>query len=119
MLLKNIVENKVHKEKMQMLYAFEQLIINTEDENEQEYYDEAYGEEDYGEEDDGIMGGAGYHPGMHQRRFPHQQRIPVEAEYLSNPSDIIDEEEYEDSEEEKEMEKKKVKEFSDEDKQIA
>ena len=30
-LLKNIVETKVHKEKMQMLFAFEQLIINTED----------------------------------------------------------------------------------------
>jgi hypothetical protein len=28
------------------------------------------------------------------------QRIPVEAEYLSNPSDIIDEEECEESEEE-------------------
>jgi IQ calmodulin-binding motif len=34
MLLKNIIENKVHKEKMQMLYAFEQMIINTEDEND-------------------------------------------------------------------------------------
>ena len=30
-LLKNIVETKVHKERMQMLYCFEQLIINTED----------------------------------------------------------------------------------------
>lgn len=29
-LLKNIVETKMHKERMQMLYAFEQLIINTE-----------------------------------------------------------------------------------------
>jgi len=45
MLLKNIIENKVHKEKMQMLYAFEQMIINTEDENDQDYYDEVYGEE--------------------------------------------------------------------------
>jgi hypothetical protein len=34
------------------------------------------------------------------------QRIPLEAEYLSNPSDIIDEEEYEDSEEEKEFEER-------------
>jgi hypothetical protein len=34
------------------------------------------------------------------------QRIPLEAEYLSNPSDIIDEEEYEDSEEEKEYEER-------------
>ena len=42
MLLKNIIENKVHKEKMQMLYAFEQMIINTEDE-EEDYYDEIYG----------------------------------------------------------------------------
>jgi len=30
-LLKNIVETKVHKERMQMLFAFEQLIINTEE----------------------------------------------------------------------------------------
>ena len=30
-LLKNIIETKVHKEKMQTLFAFEQLIINTED----------------------------------------------------------------------------------------
>ena len=29
-LLQNIVENKIYKEKMQMLFAFEQLIINTE-----------------------------------------------------------------------------------------
>lgn len=35
-LLKNIVETKVHKERMQMLFAFEQLIINTEDESEEE-----------------------------------------------------------------------------------
>lgn len=46
MLLKNIIENKVHKEKMQMLYAFEQLIINTEDEDDEDYYDELYGPED-------------------------------------------------------------------------
>lgn len=45
-LLKNIVENKVHKEKMAMLFAFEQLIINTEDPNEEagEYY---YDEQDF------------------------------------------------------------------------
>ena len=30
-LVKNIVETKMHKERMQMLYAFEQLIINTEE----------------------------------------------------------------------------------------
>ncbi len=42
-LLKNIIDNKVHKEKMSMLYAFEQIIINTED---MEYGDEDY----YGEE---------------------------------------------------------------------
>ena len=41
MLFKNIVENKVHKEKMTMLYAFEQLIINTEDAaGDEDYYDE-------------------------------------------------------------------------------
>ena len=42
-LLKNIVETKMHKEKMQMLFAFEQFIINTED-----YGDE---EEDMDQED--------------------------------------------------------------------
>lgn len=46
MLLKNLVDNKVYKEKMVMLYAFEQLIINTED---GEYDDEEYGEEEYNE----------------------------------------------------------------------
>jgi len=35
-LLKNIVETKMHKERMQMLYAFEQLIINTEEGNDSE-----------------------------------------------------------------------------------
>jgi len=45
-LLKNIVDNKVHKEKMSLLYAFEQMIINTEDGGE--YDDEEY----YGEEEE-------------------------------------------------------------------
>jgi uncharacterized sporulation protein YeaH/YhbH (DUF444 family) len=62
MLLKNIVENKVHKEKMQMLYAFEQMIINTEDENDQDYYDEMYG----GEE-------GAHHPGEHPRLHPGKE----------------------------------------------
>ena len=35
-LIKNIVETKMHKERMQMLYAFEQLIINTEDPDDEE-----------------------------------------------------------------------------------
>ena len=35
-LIKNIVETKMHKERMQMLYAFEQLIINTEEPDEEE-----------------------------------------------------------------------------------
>ena len=39
-LLKNIVETKMHKERMQCLYAFEQLIINTEDVEGTEYDDE-------------------------------------------------------------------------------
>ncbi|CDW86827.1 UNKNOWN [Stylonychia lemnae] len=104
MLFKNIVENKVHKEKMQMLYAFEQLIINTEDENDEEYYDEVYGQEDY-EGDEYAAGVGGGYPHL-SRQFPPAQRVPVEAEYLSNPSDIIDEEEYEDSEEEKEHHQK-------------
>jgi hypothetical protein len=32
------------------------------------------------------------------KKFPPMQRIPVEAEYMSNPSDVIDEEELEESE---------------------
>lgn len=50
-----------------MLYAFEQLIINTEDEEDQAYYDEVYGaEDDYGEEDGyGPMTGFQQH-----RQFP-------------------------------------------------
>lgn len=130
MLLKNIVENKVHKEKMQMLYAFEQMIINTEDENDQDYYDELYGEEaedpraaaydkgdriledskededyDYGDEDDEEMNDldsaaslAAINYYQKHKMFPPMQRIPIEAEYMSNPSDVIDEEEFEDSE---------------------
>jgi hypothetical protein len=30
-IFRNIIENKIHKEKMAMLFAFEQLIINTEE----------------------------------------------------------------------------------------
>jgi hypothetical protein len=127
MLFKNIVENKVHKEKMQMLYAFEQMIINTEDED---YYEEAgyeedqimaqsrrppavgngelsevedgeYGDDDlYGEEADqrGDVPHAALSYYQRTKNFPPMQRIPVEAEYMSNPSDVIDEEEFEDSE---------------------
>ena len=65
MLLKNIIENKVHKEKMQMLYAFEQMIINTEDEDDEDYYDDVYGAEDYPE---GDYTGAG--AGLGYRQFP-------------------------------------------------
>ena len=127
MLFKNIVENKVHKEKMQMLYAFEQMIINTEDED---YYEETgyeedqimaqsrrppavgngeqsegedgeYGDDDlYGEEADqrGDVPHAALSYYQRTKNFPPMQRIPVEAEYMSNPSDVIDEEEFEDSE---------------------
>jgi hypothetical protein len=35
-IFKNIVENKAHKEKLSMLFAFEQLIINTEEQLEEE-----------------------------------------------------------------------------------
>ena len=36
-IFRNIVENKMHKEKMAMLYGFEQLIINTEEQQELEF----------------------------------------------------------------------------------
>lgn len=35
-LIRNIIENKVHKEKMGLLFSFEQLIINTEEAQEEE-----------------------------------------------------------------------------------
>jgi hypothetical protein len=35
-IFRNIIENKMHKEKMAKLFAFEQLIINTEEAQEQE-----------------------------------------------------------------------------------
>ena len=35
-IFRNIIENKMHKEKMAKLFAFEQLIINTEDALEEE-----------------------------------------------------------------------------------
>ena len=80
-----------------MLYAFEQLIINTEEEG-----DEYYGEEgpEYGEEGD-YYDELEMDPNqiMYYQNLGNQQpRIPIEQEYLSNPSDIIDEEEFEESE---------------------
>lgn len=36
LIFRNIVENKVHKENMVKLFAFEQLIINTEEQQELE-----------------------------------------------------------------------------------
>ena len=47
-LLKNIIETKVYKEKMAVLFAFEQMIINTEEaqEDEIEYKEESADEED-------------------------------------------------------------------------
>lgn len=126
MLLKNLLENKVHKEKMQMLFAFEQMIINTEDvDNDPDYYDEVYGDENnagdedrdyddgqggdegldgYGDEEDDMdlndrdlpLAALSYY--QRYKKFPPMQRIPIEAEYMSNPSDVIDEEEFEDSE---------------------
>ena len=60
MLVRNIIENKVHKEKMSMLYAFEQLIINTEDEHDLHYLDEE-GQLEEGEGDGQDMFGQGDH----------------------------------------------------------
>lgn len=123
MLLKNLLENKIHKEKMQMLFAFEQMIINTEDiDNDPDYYDEVYGEENiaggedrehddgsdegldgYGDEEDmdlndrdpQTLAALSYY--QRYKKFPPMQRIPIEAEYMSNPSDVIDEEDIEES----------------------
>lgn len=48
-LLKNILDTKLHKEKMQMLFAFEQLIINTEDPNDQTQNDVQYFDDEQAE----------------------------------------------------------------------
>jgi hypothetical protein len=45
---------------------------------------------------DATMAAISYY--QRHKMFPPMQRIPVEAEYMSNPSDVIDEEEFEDSE---------------------
>ncbi len=63
--------------------------------------EDAYGGEDdlYGDEvndRDVPMEALSYY--KMTKNFPPMQRIPVEAEYMSNPSDVIDEEEFEDSE---------------------
>lgn len=66
-----------------------------EDNGEDEYgEDDLYGDES-GEHDPASAAVAYYH---RHKKFPQMQRIPVEAEYMSNPSDVIDEEEFEDSE---------------------
>ena len=73
-----------------MLYAFEQMIINTEDgAAEDDYYDEQYGEEE-GDEDQMML-----YQQYQMQMYNPMGRVPIENEYLSNPSDIIDEEEEE------------------------
>ena len=52
-LIKNIVETKMHKERMQVLYAFEQLIINTEELDASD--SRAQDDEDDGDEDDEMQ----------------------------------------------------------------
>lgn len=88
----------MHKERMIMLYAFEQLIINTEDQNENDYYDE----QAYGDEDDDSMVYYGQEQYQHLLKMYNSnnplQRLPNENDYLSNPDDIIDEEDEEDEE---------------------
>ena len=65
------------------------------EDGEDEYgEDDLYGDES-GELDPASAAVAYYH---RHKKFPQMQRIPVEAEYMSNPSDVIDEEEFEDSE---------------------
>ena len=65
-----------------------------------DHTDEEYGGEDdlYGDEQDRDVPHAALSYYHRSKNFPPMQRIPVEAEYMSNPSDVIDEEEFEDSE---------------------
>ena len=109
-LLKSILEAKIHKDKMKMLFAFEQLIINTED-PDGTYYEEGNEEDndykeyeekrqkllkDIEEEEDPYMKEQLmqlYDPTMGQN-----QNGMLEAEaYFENAEDIINEEEYEES----------------------
>ena len=89
MLFKNIVENKVHKEKMTMLYAFEQLIINTEDGEADSYYDEEVDPYDHPFTPEEMAQFKMHH------NLPAFARIPMETEYVPHIEDIIDEEEEE------------------------
>ena len=56
-LIKNIVETKMHKERMQCLYAFEQLIINTEEmeDSERRGRDDTDEQDEEGDEADEIQ----------------------------------------------------------------
>ena len=49
--LGNVLENKLHKEKMAKLYAFEQLIINTEEVMEQEFMEKQQMEQEQANEE--------------------------------------------------------------------
>jgi len=64
------------------------MIINTEEYGDEEYGGEEYGDEDpYGEE---VVDEGGY--------FYQMGRVPLEHDYMSHPSEIIDEEDIEESE---------------------
>ena len=106
-LLKNIVDTKVHKERIQVLYAFEQLIINTEDLDE---------EGDYGREEDTqfIEGKVPLSQSqiqeiletesdpflreqLQQLYNPLYKGMHDAEQYFQNSEDIINEEDYEES----------------------
>lgn len=80
--MKSLLENKLHKERMAVLYAFEQLIINTED-DDQQYYEEYDPEELYEDEFDPYL------------VYPCNRMEMMQQEYI--PADVIDEEECEES----------------------
>jgi hypothetical protein len=96
-LLKNIIETKVHKEKMQMLFAFEQLIINTEDPETEVQADPASDPQDElsrlleGETDPYLR------EQIMQLYNPLYKGMVDPEQYFQNTDDIINEEDHEES----------------------
>ena len=100
-LLKNIVETKVHKEKMQMLFAFEQLIINTEDFGAEEEEADDADNRDFTKEEQLRLIQQEDEPFLKQQLEemfnPLYQGMRDPEQYFQNSDDIINEEELEES----------------------
>ena len=104
LLLKNIVENKMHKEKMAMLYGFEQLIVNVEE--QQSLQDESQIDfiDDEGKQSSNLVQeeimkltnvSSATSAFILKALIAAQEK--GETDYDLDPADVIKEEEYEES----------------------